>query len=289
MTYWNELERHPRPEDFWMGHPLVRTWINEHVSGSGVASPLDWFATRFGSRIRDAEVLSIGCGTGGLERDLTGRFPAARILGIDTSERAIGRARDLAGRANLSGVTYQVADAWTVLRTAGAWDTIFFHAALHHFDQLPELLRLAAGALKADGLLYLDEYVGPSMREWNLFRLGLLNAAYRLLPRKARRVGIIRTPRNPDDPTEAICSSQIVPAVLSSFEVVERRDYGGNLVSVIFPNLQQGSSEAIDDAVARMLTMERFLLEKIRLKSFHTVLVARPIRQRAPTESTALS
>jgi SAM-dependent methyltransferase len=277
MSYWNELERHGRPEDFWMGHPLVRASINERVSGTPGLWPVDWFAAKFGSRLDDADVLSIGCGSGGLERDLGRRFPTARIIGVDTSDRAIQVAREEIAREQLAHVSYQCGDAWTILQRPHAWDAIFFHASLHHFDRLHELLRLVAAALQPGGLLYLDEYVGPAMREWNLIRLGLLNAAYYLLPRRARRARIVRTPRNPDDPTEAICSSDILPAVRASFEVVAQRDYGGNITALLFPNLQQaGDAAAVDRAVHRMLRMESFLLDRLGVGSYHTVLVARP-------------
>src|SRR4029079_5429914 len=102
----------------------------------------------------------------------------------------------------------------------------------------------------AGGFLYLDEYVGPSRDEWHWWRLFAQNFAYYMLPRATRRPHLVRAPINYEDPTEAIRSSEIVGAVTRHSRIVERRDYGGNLLAVVYPNLKRAPS--FDKAVERL-------------------------------------
>jgi hypothetical protein len=112
----------------------------------------------------------------------------------------------------------------------------------------------------------------------------LPNAVYRLLPAELRRARIVRAPINREDPTEAVESSRILPAIARRFEILERRDYGGNLLSIIYPNLRRppaGTAERakLDDAVALMLDIEDSILRHRALvgaETFFTALVARP-------------
>lgn len=62
-----------------------------------------------------------------------------------------------------------------------------------------------------------------------------------------------------------------------------RRDYGGNLLSLVYPNLHRPPAgtpgrEALDAAVRRMLAVEDWMLECKRIlgaSSFFVVMIAR--------------
>jgi len=280
MNYWDQLDHHLDRDRFWMIHPLVRADINRRISGDPAKWPLDWFTERFRERLPLSRVLSVGCGVGNLERDLVRRGIATHVVGIDTTTRPVEAAREAAAAEGFgSQIEYQVGDARAFLQ-AERVDAIFFHASLHHFDRMDEMMALCRAALNPNGLLYLDEFVGPSMREWSSLRLAIPNFAYYLMPRPIRRVGRIRTPVNPHDPTEAVCASEIVPAVQRHFQILEKRDYGGNLVSLIYPNLRlpvdvpDGNYDhrALERGLRLLLRLEDLLLRFA--KSFHSVIVA---------------
>jgi SAM-dependent methyltransferase len=273
VTYWNELEHHTDVSATWMAHPLVRAEINRRVSGNPHLWPATALRHWLGERAPLHRVLSIGCGAGGMERSLIEEQIATHATGIDMAENAVAEARRL---ADGMPIDYLVTDAREYLRAhTAAFDAIVFHQSLHHFDALDELMELVSNSLRARGLLYLDEYVGPSRDDWPLRRLIAPNLAYRLLPREVRRPHLIRAPINHEDPTEAIRSGEIVEAVERRFRVVHRRDYGGNLLAVIYPNLRrpdEGSRrEVLDAAVARLIAMEGRLLRFV--PSFCTVLI----------------
>ncbi len=287
--YWNDLEHHlgrERLGNFWMDHPRVRAYVNEAISGSAERWPTDWFREAFAERLPLGEALVLGCGTGGLERDLVGKKIARRALGVDVVEEPLAFARDAAREAGLSDrIDYQRADARAFLETLGEpAEAIFFQGSLHHFDDVPGFLELVRSRLENGGLLYLDEYVGPSMSSWSWWRLVPLNVAYYLLPRRLRRGRLVRAPINPDDPTESVDSGRILAAVYDRFRVLERRDYGGNLLAYLFPNLAKpgaGPGDPTPDdferAVERLIALEKKLLASSWLPesaSYHAVLVA---------------
>ena len=259
MPYWDQLEHHTDTSDIWMAHPLVRAAINRRITGDANVWPLPQLLA--GKHFKTA--LSIGCGTGGLERSLTGI--AEDITGIDASETALAEAKRLG-----PSIRYHTADARTFL-PGRIYDAIFFHQSLHHFDRLDELMTLVHDALSPDGMLYIDEYIGPSRDEWTWSKLIKPNLAYRALPRGTRRAKIIRAPINYEDPTEAIRSSQIVPAIERRFRVTDRRNYGGHLLALLYPNMQR-TSPRFDEAVAQLVAKEERTLDR----SFYAVISATP-------------
>ena len=257
MNYWDELAHHTDTSEIWMAHPLVRRAINRRVTGDADVWPIP--AVLAGRRF--ARGLSIGCGTGGLERSLVGVVD--EITGIDASDAVLEEARRLG-----PGIRYVAADAREFLR-GKTFDAIFFHQSLHHFDRLDELMTLVRNALSPSGMLYIDEYIGPSRDEWTAAKLLRPNIAYRLLPSGTRRAKIVRSPVNHDDPTEAIRSSAIVGTIERQFRIGERRNYGGHLLSLLYPNMNRGARR-FDEAIAKLIAAEERTLER----SFYAVIIA---------------
>jgi len=212
-----------------------------------------------------ANSVSIGCGTGAFERDVAGQHIVEKITGIDLAPQPLARARELAAPFG-SRISYEQADAFEFLR-GKTFDAIFFHQSLHHFDDPARVLLAARAALRPGGYLYIDEYAGPSRDEWNVFRMIPANVAYYLLPRGTRRPKIVRAPINREDPTEAIASSKILPALRAIFPNAVVRPYGGNLLSVVYPNLRRPAS---DETIERLIKLERYLPS-----SYYVVALAR--------------
>jgi SAM-dependent methyltransferase len=295
--YWDSLDHHTDVSEIWMSHPLVRRRINFRISGDESLWPTAWLASRLRDRAPIGRAASIGCGIGNFERDVVSQGLVARITGVDASPQCVDEATILARRGGLdSRISYQCADAREWLSNASELDAVFFHQSLHHFDRLDHLLELVTAALGPGGVLYLDEYVGPSRDEWRLRHFLLHNLAYQLLPWRVRRARLVRAPVNRQDPTEAINSSQILSSVERHFDILERRDYGGNLVSVIYPNLRRpddspaSAPRAFDQAVATLLNLEDWALRHGRLwspGSYYTVVIARSKKRASAAENVA--
>lgn len=282
--YWDSLDRHTDLDEIWMSHPLVRRRINLRISGDQDTWPTVWLGHRLRDHVPLQRTASVGSGIGNFERDVVGQGLVRQITGIDASTACVAEARELARKSGVeSRVAYHCGDAREWLRKATDLDAVFFHQSLHHFDRLDELLSLVARALRPGGFLYLDEYIGPARDEWRLRDLVVHNLAYQLLPRPVHRARLVRAPINRQDPTEAINSSQILGAVEKHFEILERRDYGGNLVSVIYPNLRRPNEspgsprEKFERAIEFLLDLEEWCLRHPRLtraKAYYTAALA---------------
>jgi SAM-dependent methyltransferase len=266
----------------WMADPLVREYINESISGSPGVWPADWF-THWVSGRRFDTALSIGCGTGPLERDLLKRDLVGRFDAFDGSPGSLDIARQLAKDDGVEHrVDYFLGDFNAPRFPRRKYDIVFFHQSAHHVSKLEKIYSAILRALKPDGLLYLDEYVGPSRFDWNEALLAPQRAFYERLPVEARVFDVLPLPIQADDPSEAIRSSEIVPQLVHGFDVLERRDYGGNLLSVLFPAIRWEA--APPRIVEEMIDEEKRLLAS-GAESFHAVIVAAP--RRWPVRSLA--
>lgn len=260
-----------------MAHPLCRRAINRRVSGHPYLWPLDWFAHKYARR-PFPRALSLGCGVGNLERVARRRGVCDRILGIDFSEIALERARALAREEGIEGIEYRRGNLDALELPRRAFDAAFFHQSLHHVRSIEKLLARVSGALAAGGLLYLDEWTGPSRYEWTPARLARVRSLYAELPIAWRRGPTVPAPVEASDPSETVRSSAILPAMRLLFDVVEERPYGGHLVSLLLPNLRYDQISEADLAalLTRWLAIEEEDLAEDPSRSYHAVIVARP-------------
>ncbi|HVG23652.1 MAG TPA: class I SAM-dependent methyltransferase [Thermoanaerobaculia bacterium] len=256
----------------WMTHPRVRWAINSAVAGSPQAWPLDWFGAWLQGRTF-GRGLSIGCGSGGLERDLLRRGLVDEIDAFDGSPESLRIAREEAAKSGVAErVHYTEGDFNEPRLPRAAYDAVFAHQSLHHVRKLEKLFRAVLGALTPDGIFYLDEYVGPSREQWNATSFAAHRALYDMIPEGQRRVSVLPLPIEVEDPSEAIRSDEILRELQVGFEIVERRDYGGNVLAPIFPYVDQS-----DALVDMLITAEQELLSAGQ-PSFYTVAIARPRR-----------
>ncbi len=116
------------------------------------------------SAVAPRNVVDLGCGTGALTQTLAERWPAARILGIDSSPHMVNRANEAAGGS--SRLTFELRDlaAWLPDETT---EVVISNAALQWVPEHRELLA-AWGAALADGAWLAFQvpgnYAAPSHR-----------------------------------------------------------------------------------------------------------------------------
>ncbi len=257
----------------WMEHPRVREYILRSISRSEEGLwPVDWFMRWLGPR-RFAHALSIGCGTGPFERDVIRKNLVDRIDAFDGSTNSLRIARDLAANEGMaSRVHYFAADFNRPSLSRNTYDIVFIHQALHHVVALERLLREILVALKAGGILYLDEYIGPSRTDWNRRLIAPHRGIFETIPPAARRTATLALPIQADDPSEAVRSSAIMSRLRIGFDVLELRGYGGNFLSVLYPAVDfQRAPEALDAIIAE----ERRILAAGEMP-YYAVIVARP-------------
>lgn len=259
-----------------MEHPQIRDYILRSISGteSGLW-PLDWFERFLGKR-RFPRALSIGCGTGALERDLVRRNLVESVDAFDGSTNSLRVAKEQAAAEEMSQrIHYFAADFNRPLLARAAYDAVFIHQALHHVEKLEKLLRSVHHVLKPDGVLYLDEYIGPSRNEWVHEMVEWHRQRYESYPPAARRIEPMPLPIEVNDPSEAIRSSEILEQVRVGFEVVAMRPYGGNVLSLLLPYVQ--IEELPLDEIDRLIGEDQKMLAQGE-RSYYSIIVARPRR-----------
>jgi SAM-dependent methyltransferase len=232
MMFWDAENVAPLI-DSWMAPAACRAYINKQVSGDPNIWPIEWLRSLSDEPFSRA--LSIGCGSGPLERSLIDQCLCHRIEAIDASVPSLALARQEASRAGYGGsIHYFAADFNRISLPLNRYDAVFFHQSLHHVAYLERLFLQVWRTLRPGGMLYLDEYVGPSRFEWNDQRIQVARTIYRQLPRDIRRFEELPLPIIPGDPSEAVRSSDIVRYLRLGFSVVHERPYGGAVLAPIY-------------------------------------------------------
>lgn len=217
-----------------------------------------------------ARALSVGCGTGNLERALLAHNICEHIDAFDGSEQSLHIAREEAAKAGVADrVHYFLGDFNEPRLPSRAYDIVFVNQAMHHVAKLEKLYRAILHTLRDDGLLYLDEYIGPSRHDWTDANFARHRAVFDALPERVKLVEKLPFPIQVDDPSEAIRSSEILRELAVGFDVVARVDYGGSLLAPLYPFIVPE-----DAIVTRLIEIEK----EWNAPSYYTALVAKPKR-----------
>ncbi len=231
---------------------------------------MEWLERAFADQLPFRRALSIGCGTGMLDRQLIKRGICNQVDAFDGSVASVAMARNALAAEGIAGIRYFVADFNQPAFPARRYDIAFFHQSLHHVTYLERLFGALIRTLKKGGLVYLDEYVGPSRNDWSLPRIQMHRDIFASLPREVRQTDSLELPIQADDPSEAVRSSEILKELSIGFTILKKRDYGGNLLAVIYPALRR-PSEILEELIER----EKIELRKPQTESYHAIVVAR--------------
>ena len=177
------------PGWYWMAHPVVRARLNHLAAGRPDHDSYERLAVLLrerGDAVPIGRAVSLGCGFGGLERDLARRGIIAEIDAYDIAPGAIVEARRLADEAGLSGLRYHVADLEHVEFAPGTVDVVFAHQSVHHVERLDELFATVSAMLRPGGLFHLHEFVGPTRFQWTDAQIELVNEFVGRLPPRLR-------------------------------------------------------------------------------------------------------
>ena len=231
--HWTELE-------------AVQRRINRRVSGDPLVDPYQYVLARyFAGRLPLERALTLGCGTGELERGLVQYGFCSRHDAFDIAEESILKARDAARRAGLEHLRYEVADVNRIELPAQTYDCVWGVHSIHHLAALEHVFGQVRRARKPGAYFVLNEFVGPTRFQWTDRQLEVINGLLRTLPAHLRvRCGTAQTLKSEVtrptiaemkriDPSEAIRSAEIRPLFPRYFEVVEVKGYGGTVLHML--------------------------------------------------------
>jgi SAM-dependent methyltransferase len=270
-SFWDRQHATDYSHVNWMFHPAVREYINGSLGGQW---PIQWFEQRFPRR-RFARALSIGCGPGAFERDVIRRDLCGTIDGLDASIQSLATATAAAREAPYAGrIRYFAADFNRLSLPRETYDIVFFQQSLHHVAKLERVLSAVARALKPGGLVYLDEYIGPSRHEWTDELVREIREFHSQLDPRIRTRDWLPYPVENADPSEAIRSGEIVEQLGVGFQTLHFRGYGGNLLAPLYPEIRW--SEADPAGLGRLILEDAAVAE--RNGPFCALIVAEPKR-----------
>ncbi len=260
-----------------------------------------WWEYCLGEFLKDRlpapHLLSIGCGTGELERTLAALGAFTECDACDISPGAIAIAERAAREAGITSVRYTVSDANTCDFPPETYDAVWFHNSLHHVEALEHVCEAVACTLKLDGYVFIHEYVGPSRFAFPPAQKRAVRQAFALIPPRYRRsfdpdsAGTLRRRiafPNPmevraTDPSESVRSAEILDVLPRYFDIVARNDGGGTLLQTLLSNIA-GNFRTDDPGSIAVLNMlfaiEDILLEIGDLRSDFALVVARPKTKR---------
>ncbi len=264
---------------FWLEHEEVQKRINKKVSGVPNKSPNQYlieFMSKRGYKFPLERCLTLGCGSGALERDLSQFNFCLSHDAFDISDKAIGKAIAAAKDNNLVHIDYQVQDINEIHLLSNTYDVIFGVGSVHHFMKLEHIFHNVNKALKPDGIFFLNEYVGPSRFQWTDRQLEVINSILKILPKKYKRVitdtsvykELYNRPTVKEvtavDPSEAFRSAEIVPLLNKYFDVLKIKEIGGSILHSLLTNI--AGNFKINREIDMMFLEAIFNLEDILMK-----------------------
>lgn len=214
-----------------------------------MAPALGWTETR---RPRDQyRCLLLGSNEGHMERTLCEQGFRGEIVATDIAEIALARAKQKCDALGLTNVTHVKKDL-NVDSIDGPFDYVIAEGVLHHLVNVEHCIRQVESALTDDGQFIMVEFEGAVRFQLPDIQLRWINAALSVLPKALRPFPGDPEPRFPAtpqentrvyhprpteesvisiDPSEAISGPAVKRLLPEIFEIVERKGFGGTLLS----------------------------------------------------------
>lgn len=240
----------------WWIIPAIQNRMNEKISGNKSISYEEYITKKYLIVTQDKFLISIGCGTGSHEIKLASLHPAMQIIGYDISESVLEEARNKAIHASVKNISFIKADIYNVVFAQDAVDYFLFNASLHHLHQIDSFIKeKILPALRKNGLIILNEYVGPNRMHFPESQIKESSALLQYIPQQKRKISLTNLIKSRSyrlgklrmlfsDPSECAESENILSVIHSYFTTLEEKPLGGNL---LMPALKHIAHHFMDD------------------------------------------
>jgi 2-polyprenyl-3-methyl-5-hydroxy-6-metoxy-1,4-benzoquinol methylase len=292
-AHWDEMAATHQIaiQRLWLSHPDIQRRMNRLVSGNPEVGPFPWFVQRLrelGVKLPVRHLISIGSGTGELERGLATLGVADRITAFDVSPEAVRIATEKAAAVKLSDIQYRCADLNTSSLGHMEADVAVANMSIHHVENLELLFSGLRTALSGfGGYLMFNEYIGPMRFQFGTVQLELLNRLSKSLPAILRSEpsghvrSLVQKPLWADmvriDPSEAVRSSEILDICKLHFDIVELRPWRGALLHFLLTDIVGNfvGNPVREGYVELLSEVEDILTESGMLQNDFAVVLAR--------------
>lgn len=257
---------------YWNHHPLVRERWNKFNTGDKDIRYEEYLSRDY-FKNRDIKILSIGSGVCSHELYIAQLNPNSEVTCIDFSDNLLREAKETAVSKNINNIKFIAEDIYKISLKPNYYDVIFFHASLHHFDDMFSFLQMIKGAMVENGLLIINEYVGPTRLQYPKEQIVAINEGLKILPSNYRKIyksnlvksrfygsGVLRMYLA--DPSECVDSGNILPAARHYFKPLEERKIGGNILMPLLKDIVHNFSTPQDyEMLKRLFEYEDKYLE----------------------------
>jgi len=150
--YWNDLER-------------VKRYKNKLAAGKENLHWIDDILIRFRKFVPFKRVLIVGCGNGWFERKLFDIGVGLEFDSFDISKKYLQEAKEKRGKRPINYFIEDVNEMESIENDR--YDAVFNFAILHHATRVEFAVKKLSQVLKKTGLLFNEEYIGPSRNQYS--------------------------------------------------------------------------------------------------------------------------
>lgn len=237
---WDAIQTSIAPE-YWGNFKVVRELTQKRITGD---TNLSWYTMQIQKRVNPfGRVLAFGDGKGMAAEAAIVRKNTSEIVYFNISNEECQRFLKLVTENKITvPVRCFIGDANTYnFHDLGNFDTIISVGAFHHMKNFNKIFSHLNDILAPDGLIYIDEFVGP--RKWSFNRrvrrqinelLSSLPATLVLDRRPVRIWDFFILWLRANDPSEAVRSDKLKAAIELKFKVQESDHFGGSLLFPFF-------------------------------------------------------
>ncbi|MCH8902758.1 MAG: class I SAM-dependent methyltransferase [Bacteroidetes bacterium] len=236
------------PAHWWILPQVKQRW-NEKITGDPNREIENYILQKYFDGRSDLCALMPGCGEGHLELKFASLGNFQIIEAFDIVEANIRVAKEDAGKQGLEKkINFFTQDIYDYLFGQEKYDLVYFNSSLHHFKNVEKIIDSAKSSLKNDGLLIINEYTGPARFQWTKEQLQKVNKLLADMPESFRkkwktnlikkreyRPGLFRMILS--DPSEAVESGRILPALRSQLSELEYSAMGGNILHLLLKDI----------------------------------------------------
>jgi 2-polyprenyl-3-methyl-5-hydroxy-6-metoxy-1,4-benzoquinol methylase len=184
-------------------------------------------------------ILSVGCGNGSQEFLWLKHSANCNIDAIDITPKNIDFANNQAAQLGINNINF-IVSSWEQYDSQKKYDIILFHSSMHHLANIEAVFTKIKTLLSTNGLLVLHEYVGAQKHQFTQQQISMVNQLLSQTPKHLKKMfntpfykykvqspGRLRMYLN--DPSEAIESQNIRPALKKYTQALFEQELGANL------------------------------------------------------------
>ncbi len=234
--------------DWWIIPKVKQRW-NLLTTGDKDLDYKKYLVQNYLNNKRGLRLISLGSGACHHEMELAKYSNFEEIICVDVAKDKLIEAKAKAKELGLKNIKFVCADINNYVIPDEYFDIVFFHASLHHFDNIEKFVSITIkNSLKTKGLLVINEYVGVSRLQFPKHQIKKINEALKIIPKKYKTryksnilkkryygSGIFRMILA--DPSECIDSASIMSAIHSNFHTIIEKPYGGNILMNVLKDI----------------------------------------------------